>query len=200
MADEDGSDAVCVRFSLTAAEYGAALRHLSWSLGGFKLSAAWIAVIVVYGVAVLVGSDVASLGHIPTVYAVFGTAVLAVGLVLALLLLSSLYLRPNREYRRDAAVRGEQGLCFSDLDITLSAVHGESRVQWGFFLRAIETRDLYLLRYRRRFGMIVPKRAFANPGDEARFRELVRGHLPVKFREKPRQDAGRGNTPISSKP
>ena len=190
-----------MRFSLTAAEYGAAVRQLSWSLGGFKLSVVWIVVIVLYGLAVLLGSDVVYRGQIPTVYAVTGTAVLAIGLVLALLLLSSLYLRPGREYRRDASLHGEQSLCFSDLEITLSAVHGASRVQWAFFLRAIETRDLYLLRYRRRFGMIVPKRAFANPGDEARFRELVREHLPVKFREKPRQeDAGRGSTPISSKP
>lgn len=190
-----------MKFALTAAEYGAAVRRLSWSFARFKFFAAWVVVMVVYGLAVLLGSDVVYVGRIPTVNAVVGFTVLAIGLVLGLSMVSTLYLNPGRDYRREAALRSEQRLCFSDREITQSALHGESRLQWAFFQRAIETPDLYLLRFRRRFGTIVPKRSFATPDDEARFRALVREHLPVKFRQARRQEeVGRGRTPSSSKP
>lgn len=201
MTDREPGDAICVKFALTAAEYGAAVRRLSWSFARFKFFAAWVVVMLVYGLAVLLVSDVVYLGHIPTVNAVVGITALAVGLLLGLSMVSTLYLNPGRDYRREAALRSEQRLCFSDREITQSALHGESRVQWAFFQRAIETPEVYLLRYRRRFGVILPKRAFATSSDEARFRDLVREHLPVKFRQARRQgEGGRGRTPSSSNP
>ena len=194
------TDPVCVRFTLASAEYGAGVRRLTWSLRGFKLAVAIWGVVLLYGLAVLVGSYIVFDGSIPSGYGIFGTAMVALALLFVLLTFSSLYVRPAREHRREPLLHGEQGFCFGQDEISSWGRFGESRVQWSFYQSAIEAKDLYILRFRRRLGTIVPKRAFANPEDEARFRDLVRQHVKVRFRTANRYEGGRGRTPSTSNP
>ena len=84
-----------------------------------------------------------------------------------------LFIRPGQQYQRRADVRGEQNVCFSDNEISLTFVSGDSRVKWSYFVGLMETKDLYVLRHPlKQLGTIIPKRAFT-PDAEARFRRLA---------------------------
>jgi hypothetical protein len=148
---------------LTPAEYGSGVRRLSWALVQFK-------VLVVVTVLAAIGGVVS---------AVLGNRVLTVALFVVFLaytaMLSwSLLIRPGRQYRRRADLRDEQTYCFSDREVSMAFMSGDSRVKWSYFVDLLETKDLYVLRHSlKQLGSIVPKRAFEGPDAEARFRRLA---------------------------
>jgi hypothetical protein len=115
-------------------------------------------------------------------YGLLALALLVVSLMYAAMLGWILVIRPGLQYQRRADVRGEQTFCFSDRDISLTFVGGDSRVKWSYFVGVLETKDFYVLRHPlKQLGTIIPKRAFRDPDAEARFRRLAQ-HL-VKLRQ-----------------
>ena len=110
-------------------------------------------------------------------YGVVAVVLFVGSLVYAAMLGWILVMRPGRQYQRRADVRGEQTFCFSDSDISLTFVSGDSRVKWSYFVGVLETKDSYVLRHPlKQLGTIIPKRAFSDPDVEARFRRLAQ-HL-----------------------
>jgi hypothetical protein len=117
-----------------------------------------------------------------------GIVLLLVAVAYALMLAWVLFVRPGQHYRRRADLKGDQTYCFSDSDVAMSFVSGDSRVKWSYFIDLLETNDLYVLRHPvKQFGSILPKRAFASPDAEARFRRLA-------------QQIGRRSQPPSATP
>jgi len=105
-------------------------------------------------------------------YGFLALVLLLVAVAYAAMLAWILFSRPGQHYQRRADVRGEQTLCFSDNELSLTFVSGDSRVKWSYFVGLLETKDLYLLRHPlKQLGTIIPKRPGADP--EARFRRLA---------------------------
>src|ERR1700737_3332015 len=135
-----------VSFRLTLAEYGSGVRRLSWALGQFKV------LVVVTVLAAIGGIVSAVLGN-----RVLTVALFVVFLAYAAMLSWSLLIRPARQYRRRADLRGEQTYCFSNSEVSMTFMSGDSRVKWAYFADLLETKDLYVLRHSlKQLGSIVP--------------------------------------------
>jgi YcxB-like protein len=155
-----------VTFRLTLVDFRSGVRRLTWALSGAK-------VIAVVTVLAFIGAVAAAL----LAYGVLAVVLFVGSLVYAAMLGWILVMRPGRQYQRRADVRGEQTFCFSDSDISLTFVGGDSRVKWSYFVGVLETKDSYVLRHPlKQLGTIIPKRAFSDPDVEARFRRLAQ-HL-----------------------
>ena len=163
MTEPDPAAAFCVTFRLTLADFRAGVRRLTWALWGAK-------VIAVVAVLAFIGGVGASL----LAYWLPALVLFTVSLMYGAMLGWILVIRPGRQYQRRADVRGEQTVCFSDNDISLAFVSGDSRVKWSYFVGLLETKDLYVLRHPlKQLGTIIPRRAFTGPDAEARFRRLA---------------------------
>jgi YcxB-like protein len=107
-----------------------------------------------------------------------GLTLLALALVWGLALSLMFVLRPGRQYQRLERLAAEQSFCFAENEVSWAFLDGSSRCKWTYFDDVLETPSLYVLRHqRKRLGQLVPKRAFKNSNDEARFRELAKHHL-----------------------
>lgn len=150
-------------FRLTADDYGSGVRRLSWALLPVK-------VIVLVTVLAFIGGIVSAVLANP----ILAIVLLVVSLAYAAMLVWILFVRPGQQYQRRADVRGEQTVCFTETEISLTFVSGDSRVKWSYFVGLLETKELYVLRHPiKQMGTIVPKRAFTNPDAEPRFRRLA---------------------------
>lgn len=104
---------------------------------------------------------------------------LAVGLPVVLLsLVWSYWFRPWRAARRSPAVGLDHSVTIDENGIAVDTTLATNHLKWPLFTRAVETREGYLLYMGKRFTGF-PKRAFASGEDEARFREMVKEHVPV---------------------
>jgi hypothetical protein len=163
LTEPDPAALSCVTFLLTLAEFRSGVRRLTWALWGAKVIAA-------VTVLAFIGSVAAAL----LAYGVLAVVLFVVSLMYAAMLGWILVIRPGRQYQRRADVRGEQTFCFSDSDISLTFVSGDSRVKWSYFAGLLETKDSYILRHSlKQLGTIIPRRAFTDPDVEARFRGLA---------------------------
>jgi hypothetical protein len=154
---------LCVTFRLTPADYGSGVRLVGWALWPVKLITG-VAVVALLG-----GLGSVFLGYAPLAIALFG-----VTLGYAAILGWILYARPGQAFRRRADLQGNQTWCFSDREVSMTLVIGDSRINWSYFSGLLEAKDLYVLRHPvRQMGTIIPKRAFTNPGAEAQFRQFA---------------------------
>lgn len=169
MAEADDGT-VYVSFQLSAAEYGAAIQRLCWTLWPFRGLAGLSVLAIVAGFGFALAGDVS-----------LSLTLLGVGAVWLVLLAWMFLGRPRTQFARQKRLREEQRHCFGDADMTVSLTDAESRVKWTFFDEIIETKDLYRLRHQR-FCNVIPKRAFASRDEESRFRQLARQHTKVDFR------------------
>jgi hypothetical protein len=152
-----------VTFRLTPADYGSGVRRLAWALLPVK-------VIVLVTVLAFIGSVASAVLANP----VLTIVLLFVSLAYAAILAWILFIRPGQQYQRRADVRSEQTICFTEAEMSLTFVSGDSRVKWSYFVGLLETKDLYVLRHPiKQMGTIVPRRAFTGPDAEARFRWLA---------------------------
>jgi len=157
VAEADPTAPLCVTFRLTP------VRRLTWALVPVK-------VIVLVTVLAFVGGVASAVLANP----VLTIVLLFVSLAYAGMLVWILFVRPGQQYERRADVRGEQTICFTETEISLTFVSGDSRVKWSYFVGLLETKDLYVLRHPlKQLGTIVPKRAFTDPDAETRFRRLA---------------------------
>lgn len=82
-------------------------------------------------------------------------------------------------YRRSpaeaaASEDGETLYRFGPGGVSSSDGHGTSTLRWTRFKRVVELPELYHLEIRPGVSVLVPRRGFATPHDESRFRFLVR--------------------------
>jgi len=90
------------------------------------------------------------------------------------------YWLPRRRYRVNAAVHDQRELAFGADGVT--GQYGSRTVTrpWGQYREVLEFDDMYVLRYRGN-SSTVPKRAFATPDQEERFRSLVAAHCTLRL-------------------
>jgi hypothetical protein len=187
MASRAG-EAICSEFSMTQAEYGAAVRALSWHLFGFRAFVLSTVMAAGAGLLLLIlGEDLPGfvfLG-VAVVWTLFGGWAVAIA--------------PLRRFRHQPEMHAPQRYCFSEDEVSLTFVSGASQIKWQYFVDLLETSGAYLLRHRtRRIANIILKRGFRSVEEERRFRELASSKLKWLGG---RHGAGEGrSTPSSSKP
>jgi hypothetical protein len=97
------------------------------------------------------------------------------------ILLSACYVTPyfaaKSSYRNNANLHSPFHWSFSEKLITQRMATGSSELLWSTFIKARETRELFLLYPQKHLAYPVPKRAFANEQQIVAFRELVRRHV-----------------------
>ena len=148
---------VTVRFKLTQAEFAEGLRAIMQRQLTFWVGPILGAVTLFYGFLI---DD--------TVARVWGTIVL-------LLAIASIAAVPGLRWRQSQKLAGEQQHTFSEERITVRAAGQQGDLPWDFYARVVETPRVYVLMRNRKQGNFVPRRAFASPDDEERFRTLVTG-------------------------
>jgi hypothetical protein len=81
-------------------------------------------------------------------------------------------------------VQGAQRHSFDDNGLDLSFGGRPTRVEWSYFTQMVKGPAAYQLLRGKKFGLVVPRRAFRSGDDEQAFAELVRRHLPDR-RDRP---------------
>lgn len=103
---------------------------------------------------------------------------LAAGLpVVVVSLIWAYWFRPWRAARRSPAIGLAHSVTIDADGIAVETDLASNRLKWPLFTRFVETREGYLLYMGKRFTGF-PRRAFASAGDEARFREMLKEHIP----------------------
>lgn len=87
---------------------------------------------------------------------------------------------PRRLFRKDAKMRDEFLLTFSEEGVALKTPEIDSKLAWSLYKRVLESKSLYALVYDApgRMAMtVVPKRVFRDVSEEIEFRRLVHRHI-----------------------
>lgn len=85
-------------------------------------------------------------------------------------------------WRSEPLLRGTQHYGIGEDGVWCKTAISEATLSWPFYKRLVEYDDFYLLFAGRRGGSPILKRAFASSADEARFRDIVKRHVPAKLR------------------
>jgi hypothetical protein len=157
------AESVTIRFRITQDEYADGMRALM--LGQLTF---WVGPVL--GAATLVAGVVTG----DTVAKVWGTVVLA-------LAAASFFIVPALRWKQSPQL-AEQKHTFSEDGILVRAAGNTGRLPWGFYRRARETARVYVLLRNRRQANFLPKRAFASPEEEERFRRMVAERLRTTWR------------------
>jgi hypothetical protein len=84
---------------------------------------------------------------------------------------------PRTEWAHNPVVHRPQRHTFDEQGATLRFDRGETDVEWDYFSQALRGRALYQLVQGRRYGLVVPARAFRTRADEELFVDLVSRHV-----------------------
>lgn len=155
---------VVARFRLTASEYGQGMRAIMR-----RQPTMW-------------GAPVAGVATLAAGLALAEPMALVLGLVALGIAGASFYVAPALRWKQNLRMGAEQEHTFSGTGISVRAGKERGHLPWGFYSRATETRNVYVLLRNSKQGNFVPKKAFGSPEDEARFRVLVADHLRTRWR------------------
>ena len=86
-----------------------------------------------------------------------------------------------RTYRTMPAARGDRAFTFDETGMVFEGGLSSGTVAWPAVVRAVETRDLFLLFLGGQAAHFIPKTAFGSPSDMQRFRELLTRKLPPQM-------------------
>ena len=86
-------------------------------------------------------------------------------------------LLPRMHFRRNPKFREPYDLTFAEEGILFRSLGMETRLEWGFYSKAIETPDFFFLVYGKDMFSLVPKRAFRDRREESGLREMMRRKL-----------------------
>jgi hypothetical protein len=157
-----GSEAVSVEFTLTLEEFTSAQRQI-------MMRSVLIAIASGIMLAIVVGGVITASGY-----------AIAVGVIWFVLIAAMFYRGPRAAWRRNPAVQSVQHHTFDDQGATLSFLGRKSEVGWDYFTRAQRGAEVYQLLHGRRFGLVVPRRAFTSVHDEEVFQGLLKRHILVR--------------------
>lgn len=87
---------------------------------------------------------------------------------------------PGSAWRRNPVVQGVQRHTFDDAGSDLSFSGRATGVEWDYFTQLVKGPRAYQLLRGKKFGLVVPRRAFRSPDDDRAFIELVSRHLPAR--------------------
>lgn len=169
-----GADGVCVHveFQLTQEEFRAFAR---WQVRRSK---------VVRRLAILIAFEFV-LGAVLafTAAAVVGATLLVLSIAQVVLYAALFATAPARAWKKATpGLRGQQVIEFSDAGVHAQSTNSESESRWAMYTRTVQLDDLYLLGVTGNKFILIPRRAFASPDDEARFRAIVADHTAAELR------------------
>ena len=84
---------------------------------------------------------------------------------------------PRMHFRRNPKFREPYELTFADGGILFRSRGMESRLEWGFYAKALETPDYFFLVYGKDMFSLIPKRVLRDRRQEAALREMMRRKL-----------------------
>jgi hypothetical protein len=87
---------------------------------------------------------------------------------------------PGSAWRRNPVVQSVQRHTFDQDGADLSFGGRATRVDWGYFTQFVKGPLVYQLLRGKKFGLVVPRRAFRSRDDEHTFVELVGRHLAAR--------------------
>ena len=87
---------------------------------------------------------------------------------------------PGSAWRRNPVVQGVQRHTFGEFGSDLSFSGRVTRVEWEYFTQLVKGPGAYQLLRGKKFGLVVPRRAFRSGHDDQAFIELVGRHLPPR--------------------
>ena len=106
-------------------------------------------------------------------------SVAGISLVFGAFFLANLFIlipfQLSRAYKKNEYLQEERGFVFADDKATMTMGENGITFAWENFKKVIDGGDLYVLVYDdgERFSPFLPKRAFAQPADEAAFLQLL---------------------------
>jgi hypothetical protein len=89
---------------------------------------------------------------------------------------------PRSYFRSNPKFREPYELTFSDKGILFRSKGVESRVEWDFYTKVLETPDYFFLVYGKDMFSLLPKRALREHGQESALRELLRRKFGAKLK------------------
>ena len=170
------NESVHISFSQTQKEYLAATRI--YFLRSTALQTGWIVTFVLVSAGLVLLPLL--LGYSPPLW----FTVALIGVVGAGLFHRTVIDIPRRYFRGDPKFRDEYHLTFSDAGIQFQTVNMSSMIAWNFYTGVIENDEFYLMKYGNNMHSVsvVPKRAFADSGQETTFRQMLRRNLDPKLK------------------
>jgi len=102
-----------------------------------------------------------------------GIALLIIGVVFALLLLSAFLVIPRLAFRREPKFREDYSLGFSGEGIHFRTAQIDSHLQWGMYSHALVDAHSYVLYYGSRQFTVVPRRVFKSAEERQVFEKLL---------------------------
>jgi hypothetical protein len=168
---------VSMTYALSEAELVAALRAQFWRTRIFRISCGVGLLFVLLGGVLFARSQVA-----------VGFVALAAGLVQFTLMARTGIRGPARVWRSRPELRAPVTLDVTDEGVSATSGAADGWQAWSGFIDVTERGPVYLMKFGSAsttssdgFVRIVPKRAFATPGDEAAFRRLAAAHTATNF-------------------
>lgn len=89
----------------------------------------------------------------------------------------------RRAYQNTPSLRVPQVYTFSDAGLSIANGMATTSLGWDAFVRAMETREFFLLFYNDRSAYYLPKRVIRGPAAEAELRALLDAHLGVRSKQ-----------------
>jgi hypothetical protein len=157
------SGSAIARFALSPAEYAEGMRVIMRRQPQLWIGPVAGAIVLVAGVAIV------------------APVVIFAGLMVNGFSLWSFYMAPKVRYRQNARLHLDQVHTFSGTGISVRAGKEYGQLPWGFYRRAVETKNVYVLMRTNKEGNFIPKRAFASDQEQSRFRDLVADHMPARW-------------------
>jgi len=103
---------------------------------------------------------------------------IVIGSGVVIVLLPFLAVLRTRRVLRAEGMHGHRHYVFTPEDISVESPLANAKVKWPAYIRAHETRSVFLLYSAASFANVLPKRCFANEAEIAAFRDLVRQKIP----------------------
>jgi hypothetical protein len=162
-----GEGTVSISFKYTEEEYVRAVR-MFYARAYHTRFNFWLgAVVATLGVS---GLALSAATLLPLLCLVVGPVLLAFNYV-------SHFVTPRRQYRLNPKFREPYELDFSEGGIRFRSKGADSRIEWGFYSKAWENEEFYLLFYGKDMFSVIPKRAFRDRLREEAFRSMLVGKL-----------------------
>lgn len=87
------------------------------------------------------------------------------------------YVMPAVRFRQEPKFKDEYILTFSDEGLEFKTEHLNSKLDWNYYYKALESKNFYLLFYGKQLFTIVPKRAFNDEEHERKFKDIISKNL-----------------------
>jgi hypothetical protein len=108
---------------------------------------------------------------------VFGGMIASVGFIAFVVQFRTYFEMPSQFFRRNPRFREQFSLQFSEEGLLFQTKDMESKLEWAFYSKVLETSQFYMLCYDQDMFTLIPKRVFDDNEREQAFRDLLNRKL-----------------------